>query len=61
MQESSACYARRMEKLEGRIAYLPDGQKVRIEYVSDGYATVVRIGGESDGRIAVCAIKSLRF
>jgi hypothetical protein len=50
-----------MEKLEGRIAYLPDGQKVRIEYVSDGYATVVRIGGESDGRIAVCAIKSLRF
>ena len=36
-----------MEKLEGRIAYLPDGQKVKIEYVADGFATVRRIGGEN--------------
>lgn len=50
-----------MEKLEGQIAYLPDGQKVRIEYVADGLATCRRIGGEWDGRIAVCAVASLRF
>lgn len=50
-----------MENLEGRIAYLPDGQKVRIESVEDGYATCRRIGGEWDGRIAVCAVSSLRI
>ena len=50
-----------MEKLEGRIAYLPDGQKVRIEYVADGLATCKRIGGEFDGQIAVCPITSLSF
>jgi hypothetical protein len=49
------------EKLEGRIAYLPNGQKVRIEYVADGLATCVRIGGEFNGEIAVCAVSSLRF
>ena len=48
-----------MENLEGRIAYLPDGQKVKIESVEDGYATCRRIGGERDGQIAVCAVTSL--
>jgi hypothetical protein len=50
-----------MEKLEGRIAYLPDGQKVGIEYVADGLATVRRIGGKWHRQIAVCAVKSLRL
>ncbi|PYS20851.1 MAG: hypothetical protein DMF72_19445 [Acidobacteria bacterium] len=44
------------DALTGQIAYLPDGQKVRIEYVADGLATCRRIGGERDGRIAVCAV-----
>ena len=48
-----------MDKLKGRIAYLPDGQKVRIEYVADGLATVRRTDSEWRGRIAVCAVTSL--
>lgn len=42
-----------MDKLEGRTAYLPDGQKVRIEYVADGLATVKRLDGPWRGEIAV--------
>jgi len=50
-----------MEDLAGRIAYLPDGQRVLIDYVEDGLATCLRIGGEWDGRIAVCMVTSLTF
>jgi hypothetical protein len=50
-----------MKKLEGRFAYLPDGQKVRIESVFNGFATVRRFGGRWHRRIAVCAIASLHF
>lgn len=46
-------------KLEGRIAYLPDGQKVRIEYVADGLATLIRLDGQWRGEIAVCHVTSL--
>ena len=46
-------------KLEGRFAYLPDGQKVRIESVSNRFATVRRYGGKWHRRIAVCAVSSL--
>jgi hypothetical protein len=49
------------DKLEGRIAYLPDGQKVRIEYVADGLANVIRLDGDWRGKIAVCAVTSLRM
>ena len=49
-----------MDKLEGRIAYLPDGQKVRIEYVADGLANVIRLDGQWRGEIAVCHVTSLR-
>lgn len=48
-----------MEQIEGSIAYLPDGQTVRIESVEDGLATCLRIDGEWKGRIAVCAVTSL--
>jgi hypothetical protein len=48
-----------MEKLEGRIAYLPDGQKVRIERVSNGLATVRRVSGNRCDTIAVCAVERL--
>ena len=37
-----------------------DGQKVRVEYVSDGLATCKRIGGEWDGMIAVCEVSKLK-
>ena len=50
-----------MEDLTGRLAYLPDGQRVLIDYVEDGLATCLRIGGERDGRIAVCMVTSLTF
>jgi len=50
------------DALTGKIARLPDGQRVRIEEVySDGYATVRRIHGERKGMVAVCAISSLQF
>jgi hypothetical protein len=48
-----------MDKLEGLIAYLPDGQKVSIEYVAEGLATVMRLDGQWRGKIAVCAVTSL--
>ena len=48
-------------KLEGRFAYLPDGQKVRIETVNGVWATVRRIGGARHRSLAVCAIASLRL
>ncbi len=47
-------------KLEGRFAYLPDGQKVRIESVDGKWATVRRIGGERGRSIAVCQTEKLR-
>lgn len=50
-----------MEDLPGRMAYLPDGQRILIDYVEDGLATCLRIGGEWDGRIAVCMVTSLTF
>ena len=45
-----------MKKLEGRFAYLPDGQKVRIESVFSGFPTCRRLGGKRKGTIAVCAV-----
>lgn len=50
-----------MGNLEGRIAYLPDGQKVRIESVENGFATCRRIEGDRAGTVAVCAVKGLAF
>jgi len=48
------------EDLTGKLARLPDGQLVRVETVHpDGYATVIRVEGEYEGMMAVCAIKSL--
>lgn len=47
------------EELIGKQARLPDGQKVVIEEVDDGYATVRRTEGERAGTIAVCAVDSL--
>lgn len=45
--------------LEGRIASLPDGQRVRIESVNGAWATVRRIGGTRHGSLAVCAIANV--
>jgi len=45
----------------GRFAYLPDGQKVWIEYVANGLATVRRVGGKFHRNQAVCPIAKLQF
>ena len=45
------------DDLTGKIARLPDGQRVRIETVfPDGYATVRRIEGERKETIAICKV-----
>jgi hypothetical protein len=48
-----------MKNLIGKEAKLPDGQLVLIEEVENGLASVRRIEGEWNGRIAVCAVSSL--
>lgn len=46
--------------LEGQLARLPDGQRVRIETVhADDYASVRRIDGKREGTIAICQLKTL--
>jgi hypothetical protein len=49
------------DDLVGKLAYLPDGQKVRIELTIDGRATVRRVGGVRDRSLAVCAIDRLKI
>ena len=44
------------DELKGKEARLPDGQRVIIEEVSDGYATVRRVDGDRMGTVAVCAV-----
>ncbi len=48
-------------ELKGKTAELPDGQKVVVEEVKDGFATVRRVEGERDGSIAVCRVGKLSF
>ena len=50
-----------MKNVEDLIAYLPDGQKVRIESIENGFATCRRVDGEREGTVAVCAVTSLRI
>ena len=50
-----------MENLIGKEARLPDGQRVVIEEVEDGLASVRRIEGEWEGILAVCAVSSLEL
>lgn len=50
-----------MENLIGKEAKLPDGQRVVIEEIDNGRATVRRVDGEWKGRIAVCALSSLEM
>lgn len=49
------------EDLVGRYAYLPGGQKVRIEGVGNGLATLRRVGGTYHGRRAVCPVIRLEL
>ena len=49
------------EELEEQIAYLPDGTKVRIEYLVNNLATCRRLEGEWKGRVAVCTVGSLKL
>ena len=47
--------------LVGTLARLPDGQLVKIEELhNDGYVTVLRIEGDEEGAIAVCAAAKLQ-
>jgi hypothetical protein len=48
------------DHLAGQFAYLPDGQKVRIEIVDGTWATVRRVGGARHRSVAVCKIAMLR-
>ena len=48
------------DDLTGKFARLPDGQKVIIESVSDGFATVRRIEGPYRKKLAVCRIDKLK-
>jgi hypothetical protein len=47
------------DELKGKEARLPDGQRVVIEEVNDGLATVRRLDGERAGTVAVCAVEKL--
>lgn len=47
-------------KLEGTYALLPGGQKVWIESVSDGIATVRRVAGQWHRQRAVCRVAKLQ-
>ena len=48
------------DDLTGKIARLPDGQRVKIETVyPDGYETVRRIEGERRNTIAICEVSKL--
>jgi hypothetical protein len=48
-----------MKDLKGRLALLPNGQKVKIENVRDGFATVLRLSAPRSGKIALCGVESL--
>jgi hypothetical protein len=48
-------------KSNDRIAYLPDGSKVRIKYVENGLATCKRISGKWRGMVAVIQAERLTF
>jgi hypothetical protein len=50
-----------MEDTKGRFAKLPDGQRVVIEEIENGLATVRRVDGEWEGKVAVCSISSLEM
>jgi hypothetical protein len=44
-----------------KFAYLPDGQKVKIEEIDGDWAIVRRVGGPLNRHRAVCALTSLRY
>jgi hypothetical protein len=47
------------DELKGKEARLPDGQRVVIEEVEDGQATVRRLDGDRAGTVAVCDVEKL--
>jgi hypothetical protein len=47
------------DELKGKEARLPDGQRVVIEEVEDGQATVRRLDGDRRGTLAVCEVEKL--
>jgi hypothetical protein len=47
------------DELKGKEARLPDGQRVVIEEIEDGLATVRRLDGDRAGTVAVCAVEKL--
>jgi hypothetical protein len=50
-----------MEDITGRFGRLPDGQRVIVEEVEEGLATVRRVDGEWKDQIAVCAVSKLEL
>jgi len=48
-----------MKDLKGQFALLPNGQRVKIENIRDGFATVLRLSAPRRGKIALCDVESL--